>query len=301
MNVKLELINITDCQARAATNDECVADYAEKMQAGIKFPPVVVFNDGKQIWMADGVHRYLAATSICAKTINCDLRKGTKDDALWFASGSNQTHGLRRTNKDKQSAVTIALKLKPGLSDRAIADHCGVDHVFVGKMRSKVVTVTTCPRTGQDGKKYPPPPPPLQNVPEKEEPEEPPRVHAGPPKHLDKVGRELPKHLVERWDDGMKLQEYLTTISRLRCVVKESQETENICFAEVNHTAVLAALDTAYGGLKVALPFAICPTCQGHGGKECRLCRGRGLISEFRWNRVVPKETKELILKTAVA
>jgi len=52
------------------------------------------------------------------------------------------THGLRRTN-----AVTRLLEDAEwsANSDRWIAEKCGVDHVFVGKVRRQLVTVTSSP------------------------------------------------------------------------------------------------------------------------------------------------------------
>jgi hypothetical protein len=55
---------------------------------------------------------------------------------------SVQRDGLRRTNEDKRGAVEQALKHpKAGkMSDRAIAEHCGVTHSFVAKVREEVAT-----------------------------------------------------------------------------------------------------------------------------------------------------------------
>lgn len=52
-------------------------------------------------------------------------------------------------------AGTAALREFPKLSSRAIAELCGVSDPFVMKIRPEVLTVSTCERTGQDGKRYP--------------------------------------------------------------------------------------------------------------------------------------------------
>jgi hypothetical protein len=44
-------------QSRAAINDEVVADYAEGMIAGHRFPPIVVFHHKGDYILADGFHR----------------------------------------------------------------------------------------------------------------------------------------------------------------------------------------------------------------------------------------------------
>ncbi len=37
-------------------NDGIVAEYAEAMLDGAKFPPVIVYRDGAVHWLADGYH-----------------------------------------------------------------------------------------------------------------------------------------------------------------------------------------------------------------------------------------------------
>ena len=88
--------------------------------------------------------------------IACDVRKGTRLDALKFSLGANQSNGLRRTNADKRHCVELALAEFPKLSDRAIAGMCGVSAEFVRQQRPEVPTVGTSPtHTGLDGKEYP--------------------------------------------------------------------------------------------------------------------------------------------------
>lgn len=68
-------------------------------------------------------------------------------------------------------------------------------------------------------------------------------------------------------------------------------------FAEVNFSSALSQLDQAWTDVKTAKPFAVCPTCQGQLPDKCTLCRGRGLISEYRWNTCVTREHKEFRFK----
>lgn len=50
-------------QPRARLNEDQVAEYVEAMESGATFPPLVVFHDGAAYWLADGFHRYHAATA----------------------------------------------------------------------------------------------------------------------------------------------------------------------------------------------------------------------------------------------
>ena len=67
----------------------------------------------------------------------------------------------------------------------------------------------------------------------------------------------------------------------------------DMLFGEVNFSSALSQLDQAWTDIKTAKPFAVCPTCQGQLPENCTLCRGRGLISEHRWNTCVTREDKE--------
>lgn len=123
-------------QPRMLINTDVVEDYASQIEAGRELPPLVVFHDGAEYWLADGFHRYHArATVLGAAMIECDVREGTQEDAIVYSCGANAEHGLRRTNADKRRAVMIMLSHRPTWSDREIAQHCSVTHPFVGVMR----------------------------------------------------------------------------------------------------------------------------------------------------------------------
>lgn len=71
---------------------------------------------------------------------------------------ANQSHGIRRTNTDKQRAVRAAL-LHPkcaAMSDNQLAEHVGVSVTFVGKCRHELEESgslsTVDSRTGKDGR-----------------------------------------------------------------------------------------------------------------------------------------------------
>jgi hypothetical protein len=143
IKVKLPLGKIrTDgsTQARVGLNDQKVADYAEDLLAGHPFPPVIVFFDGTDHWMADGYHRHAAAGKAGLEEIEAEVRQGTPRDAILFACGANTTHGLQRTNADKRRAVELLLRDAEWVkwTDNQIAMHCGVSHPFVGKVRAEI-------------------------------------------------------------------------------------------------------------------------------------------------------------------
>lgn len=157
--IRIDEIELEGCQSRAGTCEATVAEYAELWTAGAEFPPVILFSDGSKYYCGDGHHRILGADKALMETIDAHVSKGGKSDALWYSTSANAIHGKRRTNADKRNAVKIALKLKPEMSDRALADHCGVGHPLVAEVRRQVEESSTSKspgkRAGKDGKSYP--------------------------------------------------------------------------------------------------------------------------------------------------
>jgi hypothetical protein len=125
-------------QMRAALDDALIDEYAEAMEAGAVFPPVVVFFDGDTHWLSDGFHRYHAARRAGETTILAEQREGTRRDALLYACAANASHGLRRTYDDKRKAVMTMLADEEwrDWSNVKIGQHCGISEYFVRSLRS---------------------------------------------------------------------------------------------------------------------------------------------------------------------
>lgn len=122
-------------QSRERLDESVVADYAEAIDS---LPPVVVFFDGSDHWLADGFHRYHAHRSAGRNAIESDIRSGARRDAVIYSVGANRDHGLRRSNSDKRRAVKTLLADSEWSkwSDRKIAEACGVSHPFVAAIRA---------------------------------------------------------------------------------------------------------------------------------------------------------------------
>jgi hypothetical protein len=139
-------------QRVAGTSQEVVDDYARAMRDGDAFPPIIVFSDdGVNYCLVDGYHRFdayrLAHPDV--QEIECEVYTGDHDDALIWACGANARHGLRRTRLDKLKAVITLLRINrcSDWSDRRVAEHCGVSHPFVAKVRRE--HVEKLPDTGR--------------------------------------------------------------------------------------------------------------------------------------------------------
>jgi hypothetical protein len=100
---KLNILTIrTDggTQPRLELDQDVVKDFAEKMRDGAVFPPVVVFNDGSENWLADGFTRFFATKSNGGTTIEAEVRQGTLREAKMYARKANNKHGRPLTSND---------------------------------------------------------------------------------------------------------------------------------------------------------------------------------------------------------
>lgn len=129
-------------QSRRIVSQSTIDDYAESMYEGRwqwELEPLpILFFDGENYYPGDGHHRLMAAAQAGIDTIYVEVRPGTLRDAIFYSTSANKFHGLPRTNADKRNQVELLLQDEEwqSLSDRAIAEHCGVSGPFVGKVRA---------------------------------------------------------------------------------------------------------------------------------------------------------------------
>jgi DNA-binding transcriptional ArsR family regulator len=135
-------------QPRAQIDLFTVNDYAVSMSNGAIFPPLVVFYDGVDYWLADGFHRAEAAKQARLEP-QMDIRQGTRRDAILYSVGANATHGLRRTNEDKRRAVMTLLADDEWRrwSDSEIARRTGVSQPTVSSHRASLINLISEPST----------------------------------------------------------------------------------------------------------------------------------------------------------
>ncbi len=139
---------------------------------------------------------------------------------------------------------------------------------------------------------------------------------------FDRTGFEIPQPspAASTWLRMDEIQEMLSAISKIKtrvergCSPNDPKNADPV-YTEINFSAFVADLQSTYQLLKVALPFAVCPTCQGRvlsacstcnvparsSWKACSSCLGRGTISEFYWKHKVPEKTKEIREKAVEA
>lgn len=125
-------------QTRVRMNEVVTQEYTSLMLDGVKFPPVVLFDDGKRKYLVDGFHRLNAAKRAGKQSIEVEVHMGDKYSGFLYSLKANATHGLQRTNEDKRHGVMKLLEDFEYIdkSDREIASICAVSHTFVSKIRA---------------------------------------------------------------------------------------------------------------------------------------------------------------------
>ena len=323
--LKKESIQTKGMQVRARLCEETVQEYVEAMAAGAKFPPVIVFHDGTNYWLADGFHRLEAWKRNGVNSIKAEVKEGNRIDALKFAFGANSCHGLRMTNEDKRNAVKMAYENRKelGLPDvpaaRLIADLVGVNNDFAGRQLSLNDSwAAATSRTGADGKTFklpiPPPRPPMPTPPGARFPMPPSRDGAGGggspserdgdedqgfggedlspdvtiPAHLtDMLGNPVPPNVAELWMRRTELTELVKLLQKGRLAVAKAQDAGDPLWGNFNFSSVMMHIDNALANVKGAVPHCVCVYCQGIGCKACRT----GILPLAQYERL-PRELK---------
>lgn len=281
-------------QARSAIHEETVTEYSEAMTEGVKLPPLTVFFDGCDYWLADGFHRFYAAKKCDFKSIACDVLTGTRTEAILYAVGANQQHGLRRTNADKRNAVAMLLKIDgwKNKSARMIADKAGVGVELASDVKKQLSDSDSCigkdgktRNTSNIGKKKTKPEPqddiPMDGTPVVTAPDSEPE-----PLKKDGAGEVIEdKQIVDcfsRWGDILKL---CNQLSGVLSSVKKAITDGDPLYGRTNETALKAAIGNARRELTINEPFAICPACGGNRPKTCKVCKGTKYATKPEYER----------------
>jgi hypothetical protein len=132
-NIKIE----KNLQSRVTMNKEYVREFSEAILRGDVFPPVDVFWDGREYWLADGFHRAEAHRKAGIIDIRCNVHYGTRRDALIYSAGANHAFTIPRTTEDKKRATFMLLSDEEWLRQSApvIGAHVGVGKMTIAKWR----------------------------------------------------------------------------------------------------------------------------------------------------------------------
>ena len=154
-----EWLQFNQTGIRDSWDESTVDQYAEAMLEGAVFPPIIVYSDGENYFLADGFHRVLAAEKLGWREIDAEVRDGGRQDAIWYALAANKIHGLRMSRADVRQAIKRALQEFLDRSNREIARQIGCGDQLVSEVRTELEKNRVIPaveRTmGADGKLRP--------------------------------------------------------------------------------------------------------------------------------------------------
>ena len=122
-----------DTQMRVKIDESVVTEYAQMMLNGVSFEPIIVFNDGRCLWLADGFHRFYAAVKNDCTQIDATVKMGNLEEARLFAFAANGHRGESLTAQDIKNIV-FKMETHPATKTwtvKQIARHIGKSEATV--------------------------------------------------------------------------------------------------------------------------------------------------------------------------
>lgn len=126
-----------DTQVRVKIDEAMVTEYAQMMLNGVVFDPIVVFNDGRSLWLADGFHRVHAAIKNDFTQIDATVKMGTQDEAKLYAFAANGHRGMSLSPEDLKKIV-FEMETHPVTKHwtvKQIARHIGKSEATVYRLK----------------------------------------------------------------------------------------------------------------------------------------------------------------------
>lgn len=124
------------------------------------------------------------------------------------------------------------------------------------------------------------------------------KVKKKEPARLDKEGWPIPPVIIEAWDRADEAASSgLSLITKLRSMLREGEESQDIIFGEVKVQENIALASQLFDNFKQIKPHAVCTVCNGRGAKDCLLCKGRGFLSSFSYKMFGDAEVKKIRAK----
>lgn len=238
-----------DTQARVELDSKYVRELMDDLEKGSNVPPLLVFHDGSDYWLADGFHRWHAFKGADVGDPRCEVRMGTVEDARREAMHHNLTHGKRLTLNDRRNNIKRAFA-EPSMntwSDHKLADWCGVSHMTVAKYRKPGDEPDV--RVGKDGKR---------RALKKKKPAGKASDYDPDAKNpVDELGQEItdPKIMLAFMDDS--LLEFGRAIGRLIREWKKLRDKPVAKFA--NKDGIEVDLKNAQHAVRTSLPYSLAP------------------------------------------
>ena len=112
---------------------------------------------------------------------------------------------------------------------------------------------------------------------------------------FDGMGYPLTKGTLELFNRRGELEELLKKLTEVRNTVKKVMECGGEpLYRHLNISSFLPDIELVIVSLKGAIPYAVCPYCQGLNLEQCTNCRHTGLVGRFMFERQIPTEFQEM-------
>lgn len=154
--VAFEEIDLGATQCRDGLDPRHLQSITEALGDGDDLPPpqLVRLPSGRFL-VVDGFHRLEALRRLGRAAARAEVADGTEADAAWLAAAANADQlGLPRDHAARRRAVEAALRVRPHLSNPAIAAHVGVSEATVRRVRAALAEALppAGERVGKDGR-----------------------------------------------------------------------------------------------------------------------------------------------------
>lgn len=110
---------------------------------------------------------------------------------------------------------------------------------------------------------------------------------------LDRTGHPIPATLRDAWRHAEDMSgKLLGLLSEAKCLVDHALDAKDPAFREIPNTFV-SQISACHHVAKQVKPHSVCPTCHGKAAEKCEFCRGRGVVSRFRYE-LLGKELRDM-------
>lgn len=303
---------------RAELSQEAVERYAGLYKDEEPLPDPVLFQIGQTpYFLADGLHRVIAAKKAGLKKLHFIVREGGYDACLKYALTANVKHGVARNNADKRTGAMLAIATFKDQSNANIAEIAACSDEFIRQLKKEMsangTVLLPTETVGQDGRKRGSTRTNSQRlgVDATENINETPlssqngtpnqvapmltNAESKPKIITDETGYPIPEEILPTWKRRQEVQDLLTMISKVRATIeKASKEDDRLYMAELKCSVLLTDIARVYTQIDRAKPAMVCTSCQGRNIQRCTACHGRGFISRFYYDTLVDVKLKKV-------
>jgi len=114
---------------------------------------------------------------------------------------------------------------------------------------------------------------------------------------IDATSYPIPEPLVALWERKQEIQDLMTGISRIKCLIEKGRNEEDKLFSKIDQSAI-DKLESVHHLLLQAMPVHVCGICQGRLEVRkdgfCKACGSTGFMSKYEYETFVPEELRKV-------